>query len=123
MISDEAWRRLTELTPARIALGRSGSGLPTTAAMKFALAHAQARDAVHTPLEPAEIVTGLESLRLAHVDHDGKPQRRGEPDLLAEDLLLDAARGEVVVVVQSDLAKGACEWPCFDFGLRLPRRR
>ena len=67
MISDETWRRLTELTPARIALGRTGSGLPTHEAMKFALAHAQARDAVHTPLAPAEITAGLEALGLPHL--------------------------------------------------------
>jgi ethanolamine ammonia-lyase small subunit len=67
MISEEPWRRLTELTPARIALGRTGSGLPTTEAMKFALAHAQARDAVHTPLDPAQLVARIESLGLAHL--------------------------------------------------------
>jgi ethanolamine ammonia-lyase small subunit len=67
MISDEVWRRLTELTPARIALGRTGAGLPTHEAMKFALAHAQARDAVHTPLAPAEITAGLETLGLPHL--------------------------------------------------------
>ncbi|MFN3746219.1 MAG: ethanolamine ammonia-lyase subunit EutC [Hyphomicrobiaceae bacterium] len=67
MIAEDAWRRLTALTPARIALGRAGSGLPTKEAMRFALAHAQARDAVHTPLEPAPLVAGLERLGLAHV--------------------------------------------------------
>ena len=67
MIPDDAWQRLTELTPARIALGRTGSGLPTKEAMKFALAHAQARDAVHAPLDPAEITAGLDDLGLAHV--------------------------------------------------------
>lgn len=65
--SDDIWRRLSELTPARIALGRTGSGLPTSEAMKFALAHAQARDAVHTPLDAAVIMTGLKNLGLAHV--------------------------------------------------------
>ena len=47
----ESWRRLAELTPARIALGRSGSGLLTREVLKFAMAHAQARDAVHTPFD------------------------------------------------------------------------
>ena len=67
MISDEAWRRLSELTPARIALGRTGAGLPTSEAMKFALAHAQARDAVHTPLDPAQIGAGLDGLSLEYL--------------------------------------------------------
>jgi ethanolamine ammonia-lyase small subunit len=45
------WRRLAELTPARIGLGRSGSGMPTSQTLSFALAHAMARDAVHAPLD------------------------------------------------------------------------
>jgi len=55
---------LTELrqsTPARIALGRSGVSLPTTAVLDFAWAHAQARDAIQTPLDVAALRMQLES--------------------------------------------------------------
>lgn len=51
--TDSGWRWLTDLTPARIALGRAGAGLPTREVLKFALAHAQARDAVRNRLDAA----------------------------------------------------------------------
>ncbi len=101
MISDEIpdgiWRRLMDLTPARIALGRTGSGLPTSESMKFALAHAQARDAVHAPLDAARIVSGLESLGLAHVAVTSRAVSR-HSYLLRPDLgrRLDAADRDAV---------------------------
>jgi ethanolamine ammonia-lyase small subunit len=61
----DGWRRLAALTPARIALGRTGASLPTAEVLQLALAHARARDAVHTPFDAAATVADLEALGLS----------------------------------------------------------
>jgi ethanolamine ammonia-lyase small subunit len=79
------WLQLRRLTPARIALGRTGTSLPTSAQLDFQFAHAQARDAVHLPFDHAGLSAqlgerGRESLLLhsAAVDRNSYLQR---PDL------------------------------------------
>lgn len=66
----DPWERLAELTPARVALGRAGTGLPTRELLRFELAYAQARDAVEQPLDVASLraelaATGLPVLHAA----------------------------------------------------------
>nr|WP_065259625.1 ethanolamine ammonia-lyase subunit EutC [Pseudomonas bananamidigenes] len=79
------WLELRRLTPARIALGRTGTSLPTRAQLDFQYAHAQARDAVHLPFDHAGLSAQLaerqrDSLLLhsAAVDRNSYLQR---PDL------------------------------------------
>ncbi len=79
------WLQLRRLTPARIALGRTGTSLPTSAQLDFQFAHAQARDAVHLPFDQAGLSAqlserGRESLLLhsAALDRNSYLQR---PDL------------------------------------------
>lgn len=61
----DPWTHLREHTAARIALGRSGAGLPTDELLRFGLAHAQARDAVHIPLEVPPLEAQLQALGCA----------------------------------------------------------
>ncbi|CCJ74383.1 Ethanolamine ammonia-lyase light chain [Cronobacter condimenti 1330] len=72
----DSWALLRQFTDARIALGRSGASLPTGEVLKFGLAHAQARDAIHQPfdsdaLRPALEALGLETLTV----HSAAPDR------------------------------------------------
>ncbi|MFS2198559.1 ethanolamine ammonia-lyase subunit EutC [Pseudomonas sp. Pseusp3] len=79
------WLELRRLTPARIALGRTGTSIPTHAQLDFQYAHAQARDAVHLPFDHTALSSqlaerGHESLLLhsAAIDRNSYLQR---PDL------------------------------------------
>jgi len=83
--SQNPWLELRRLTPARIALGRTGTSLPTQAQLDFQYAHAQARDAVHLAFDHQGIRAqlterGRESLLLhsAAADRHSYLQR---PDL------------------------------------------
>ncbi len=91
----DPWTSLRRHTAARIALGRSGASLPTAEVLGFGLAHAQARDAVHLPLDIDAIERELqaqdfECLRV----HSAAPDRADylrRPDLGRR---LDAASRE-----------------------------
>ncbi|MNJ48401.1 Ethanolamine ammonia-lyase light chain [compost metagenome] len=83
--SANPWLELRRLTPARIALGRTGTSLPTGAQLDFQFAHAQARDAVHLAFDHQGLRSQLSErqrdsllLHSAAADRDSYLQR---PDL------------------------------------------
>ncbi len=65
LVTLEPWDALRRFTDACIALGRAGHSLPTGAHLAFQLAHAQARDAVHLPLDALGVAQSIEELGLA----------------------------------------------------------
>jgi len=56
------WTSLIDTTPARIALGRTGASLPTHEVLKFSMAHARARDAVHTLFNRDQVALEIQGL-------------------------------------------------------------
>jgi ethanolamine ammonia-lyase small subunit len=63
-VTPARWDALRRYTDARIALGRAGHSLPTTAHLAFQLDHAQARDAVHLAYDALGMVQQFVSLGL-----------------------------------------------------------
>jgi ethanolamine ammonia-lyase small subunit len=62
IIGIDPWQRFRCFTPGRIALGRAGSSLPTAELLRLGLAHAEARDAVHLPLDVAALERDLQAM-------------------------------------------------------------
>ena len=96
---------LRSLTPARVALGRSGASLPTRALLDFTLDHARARDAVHAVFDAPRLVADLRALGLIVTEARSQAVDRRDylrrPDLGRQ---LDAGSAEL-------LARSASE-PC-----------
>lgn len=63
-MTGDPWDGLRKHTPARIALGRAGSSLPTAELLAFAADHAEARDAVYSGLDVGALAAELSGLGL-----------------------------------------------------------
>lgn len=127
------WQQLRQFTDARIALGRTGASLPTDALLQFSLAHAQARDAVHQPLDLRPLQEALDVQDVPHLTVHSAAAHRDiylrRPDLgrkldeQSAHLLDEAASDEVdiAIVVADGLSSTAISHQAMPFlALLLP---
>ena len=63
-VQPDPWASLKAFTPARIALGRTGTAIPLQEVLQFRMAHAHARDAVYSLLDTDTLITQLQNLQL-----------------------------------------------------------
>ncbi len=110
------WDYLRRVTPARIALGRVGDGLPTRRVLEFELAHARARDAVRANLDHETLMAELAEWRPILVRSQAKDRVTflQRPDLgrrLAENRAEKLSRGtyDATIVIADGLSGGAVQ--------------
>ena len=117
IIADDPWQPLRRHTAARIGLGRTGASMPTAELLRFGLAHAQARDAVHSALDGAALSAALEAQGYATLRvHSMAPDRERyllRPDLgrrlddAGRQLLEQAPRADIALVIADGLSAQA----------------
>ncbi|HUA78522.1 MAG TPA: ethanolamine ammonia-lyase subunit EutC, partial [Acetobacteraceae bacterium] len=112
------WGALRRFTPARVALGRAGNGLPTAAHLAFQAAHAAARDEVGRALDVAGLARALAAAGFSSIAVRSSAEERRiflrRPDLgrrlaagEAARLGAAAAPGAIAFVVADGLAAEA----------------
>ena len=106
----DPWNHVRALTPARVALGRSGVSLPTHQVLALSLAHARARDAVHRPLDVAALQAALPDARVVSSAAPDRATYLRRPDLGRRPAgLPELGAGEVAVVLADGLSPAAVE--------------
>jgi ethanolamine ammonia-lyase small subunit len=110
------WDYLRQKTPARIALGGTGDGLPTQRVLEFELAHARARDAVNTNFDPTALMVELADWRpiLVRSEAADRVTFLQRPDLgrrLAPDCapLLTHGRYDATIVIADGFSANAVQ--------------
>jgi ethanolamine ammonia-lyase small subunit len=111
-VSADPWAVLRGATPARVALGRAGDGLPTARELEFRAAHAAARDAVHEPLDPALVRAALPRMELLEVASAARDREEylQRPDLgrrLTAGTSLPRSDADLAIVIADGLSPRA----------------
>ena len=112
--------RLAALTPARVGLGRCGASLPTAEVLRFGLAHARARDAVHARFDAASLAARIAAQGCGAIFVESAAPTRGDylrrPDLgrrlsaaSAGGLAMREAGFDLAIVVADGLSAAAAE--------------
>lgn len=121
--TDDRILDLKEMTEARVALGRFGSGMPTKATLAFLLDHARAREAVWTAMDRKGLEHRLSALGLDVIAVESRATERSiyvrRPDLgrRLSDASLSGLQSvasagdgyDVVIVVADGLSSSAVE--------------
>ncbi len=120
-VTKSPWADWRSVTPARLALGRAGAGMPTDEVLRFGWAHAMARDAIHAALDVLALEAALhrQSLNVVQV-RSRAPDRTTylrRPDLgrvlAPEDIeklrLLAMPRSDVGIVIGDGLSSLAID--------------
>ena len=120
-VTDSPWAEWRSVTPARLALGRAGAGMPTDEVLRFGWAHAMARDAIHAALDVPRLDETLhaQGWTIAHV-HSRAPDRTTylrrpdlgrmiDPDDIANLRTEPIVRSDICIVVGDGLSSLAVE--------------
>ncbi|MCK9685086.1 ethanolamine ammonia-lyase subunit EutC [Scleromatobacter humisilvae] len=115
----DPWTALRRHTPARISLGRSGTSLPTAEVLRFAAAHALARDAVQLPLDVPTLIADLRAQGLdaavvasragSRVEYLTRPDLGRQLAPASRDALAGDAGGGLCIVVGDGLSAVAAQ--------------
>ncbi|WP_241383860.1 ethanolamine ammonia-lyase subunit EutC [Rhodococcus sp. CH91] len=105
----DLWDQLRRHTQARIGLGRTGNGIPTRRHLEFVAAHAEARDAVHVPLDAPALADRLRRLGLGEPSIVESAAGDRSTYLRRPDLGRQLAEGTVLPRTDTDLGVALCD--------------
>ncbi|NGX96783.1 MAG: ethanolamine ammonia-lyase subunit EutC [Candidatus Afipia apatlaquensis] len=120
-VTESPWTEWRSVTPARLALGRAGAGMPTDEVLRFGWAHAMARDAIHAALDVPKLEAALhdQGWTVAHT-HSRAPDRTTylrrpdlgrviDPDEIAKLRTVPLVRSDVCIVIGDGLSSIAID--------------